>query len=76
MSLDDWNGIIFEIIPENLLEFVSYEEHDFEYLDENNFKYLYNLYQNVDEKIDYLMSAIYDIGVSHSYSVIEGYSSF
>ncbi len=71
--LDDWNGIISEIIPENLLEFVSYKEHDFEYLDEDNFRYLYQLYQNIDEKIDYLMSAIYDIGASHSYSVIEGY---
>lgn len=71
--LDDWNGIISEIIPENLLEFVSYEEHGFEYLDEDNFRYLYQLYQNIDEKIDYVMSAIYDIGASHSYSIIEGY---
>ncbi|MBO4997327.1 MAG: hypothetical protein J6D02_04945 [Lachnospira sp.] len=71
--LDDWNGIISEIIPENLLEFMSYEEHDFEYLDEDTFRYLYKLYQNIDGKIDYLMSAIYYIGASHSYSVIQGY---
>lgn len=25
--LDDWSGLIAEIIPENLLEFKSYEEH-------------------------------------------------
>lgn len=76
--LDDWNGIISEIIPENLLEFVSYQEHDFEYLNEDDFNYLYSLYQNIDEEIDYIMSAIYDIGASHSYSVIQGYgqSSF
>lgn len=71
--LDDWNGILSEIIPENLLEFKSYEAHEFEYLDEETFKYLYRLYQNLDEKIDYVMSAIYDIGASHSYSIIEGY---
>lgn len=71
--LDDWNGIVSEIIPENLLEFKTYEEHDFEYLDEEDFRYLYHLYQNIDEKIDDLMSAIYDIGAAHSCNVIEGY---
>lgn len=71
--LDDWSGIIAEIIPDNLLEFRTYEEHDFEYLDEKTFKYLYNLYQNNDEKIDVLITSIYNIGTSHAYSVIEGY---
>lgn len=71
--LDDWNGIISEMIPENLLEFRSYEEHDFEYLDEDTFQYLYQLYQNIDEQIDDVMSAVYDIGASHPYSVIVGY---
>lgn len=71
--LDDWNGIVSEIIPENLLEFKTYEEHDFEYLNEEDFRYLYQLYQNIDEKIDDLMSMVYAIGASHSYSVIEGY---
>ncbi|WP_315121153.1 hypothetical protein [uncultured Clostridium sp.] len=71
--LDDWNGIIAEIIPENLLEFKTYEEHDFEYLDEEKFKYLYNLYKNIDEKIDFVMRAIYNIGISHAYSIIVEY---
>lgn len=70
--LDDWSGIVSEIIPENLLEFKTYEEHDFEYLDENNFKYLYRLYQNIDEKIDFVMTAIYNIGCAHAYSGIVG----
>lgn len=71
--LDDWNAIVLEITPDNLLEFSAYEEHDFEYLDEKNFEYLYKLYQNVNEKIDVVMTAIYNIGTSHVYSVIEGY---
>lgn len=71
--LDDWNGIVAEIIPDNLLEFRTYEEHDFEYLDEKHFEYLYNLYQNIDEKIDFVITAIYNIGTSHAYSIIEGY---
>lgn len=70
--LDDWNDIVAEIMPENLLEFRTYEEHEFEVLDEENFKYLYNLYQNIDEKIDVIITLIYNVGISHAYSVIEG----
>lgn len=68
--VDDWSGMVAEIIPENLLEFKTYAEHDFEYLDEKNFKYLYNLYKNIDEKIDFMITAIYNIGTSHSYTII------
>lgn len=49
--LDDWSGMIAEIIPENLLEFQTYAEHDFEHLDEKFFEYLYKLYQNIDKKL-------------------------
>ncbi len=69
--LDDWSGMIAEIIPDNLLEFRAYEEHDFEYLDERSFEYLYNLYRKTDENIDVLITAIYNIGTSHAYSIIE-----
>ncbi|MFJ5562452.1 hypothetical protein [Lysinibacillus xylanilyticus] len=71
--LDDWSDMVAELIPENLLEFKLYEEHEFEYLDERNFKYLYQLYQNTDEKIDFVMTSIYDIGTSHAYSRIVEY---
>ncbi|NLL81465.1 MAG: hypothetical protein GX231_04050 [Tissierellia bacterium] len=71
--LDEWSSIVVEIIPDHLLEFKTYEEHDFEYLDRNNFKYLYNLYQGIDEKIDSIMTSIYNIGTSHAYSVIVEY---
>jgi len=71
--LDDWSGMVAEIIPENLLEFKFYEEHEFEYLDEKNFNYLYQLYQSIDEKIDFVMTSIYDIGTSHAYSRIVEY---
>ena len=69
--LDDWSGMIAEIIPDNLLEFRAYEEHNFEYLDERSFEYLYHLYQKIDENIDVLMTAIYNTGTSHAYSRIE-----
>lgn len=71
--LDDWTGLLSEIIPENLLEFKRYEEHDYSYVDKKSYEYLYNLYQNIDEKIDFVMTAIFDIGTSHAYSEIDGY---
>ena len=33
---------------------------------------LYNLYQNIDKSIDILTRAIYELGISHAYTVIEG----
>lgn len=72
-DLEVWNDQIAEIIPENLLEFKTYEEHDFEYLKESQFKYLYDLYQNIDPKIDYIIRQIFYLGSSHSYSVIVDY---
>lgn len=71
--LDDWSGVVAEILPENLLEFKTYEEHDYEYLDEENFKYLNKLYKNIDAKIDFIMTAIYNIGTSHAYTIIVDY---
>ncbi|BAU29063.1 hypothetical protein DFP93_10387 [Aneurinibacillus soli] len=71
--LDDWNDVAVELIPENLLEFKAYEEEEFERLSKDEFVYLYNLYQNIDESIDTLLRAIYDLGISHVYTVIEGY---
>ncbi len=55
------------------MEFKKYEEHDYSYLDKKSYEYLYNLYQNIDEKIDFVMTAIFDIGTSHAYSEIVGY---
>lgn len=72
-NLEVWNDQVVEIIPENLLEFKIYEEHDFEYLSEHEFIYLYNLYQDIDKRIEDLIRQIYYLGSSHSYSVIIDY---
>jgi hypothetical protein len=71
--LDDWNDIVVEIIPENLTELKTYEEEEFERLSKDEFIYLYNLYQNIDGSVDALLRGIYDLGISHAYTVIEGY---
>ncbi|MFK4304732.1 MULTISPECIES: hypothetical protein [unclassified Paenibacillus] len=71
--LDDWNDIVVELIPENLTEFKTYEEEEFERLSKDEFIYLYSLYQNIDGSVDALLREIYDLGISHTYTVIEGY---
>lgn len=71
--LDDWNDIVVELIPENLKEFKTYEEEEFEKLSKDEFIYLYSLYQNIDGSVDALLRGIYDLGISHAYTVIEGY---
>lgn len=71
--LDDWNDIVVELIPENLLEFKTYEEEEFERLSKDEFVFLYKIYQNVDESIEILLRGIYELGISHAYTVIEGY---
>lgn len=72
-NIEDCNTIANELIPENLLEFKTYEEHDFELLSKDEFQYLYNLYQKIDESIDILLYAIHELGASHAYSEISGY---
>lgn len=71
--LDDWNETIVELIPENLMEFKTYEEEEFERLSKDEYLYLYKLYQNIDSSIDIVLRDIYELGISHAYSVIEGY---
>ncbi|MFI3201937.1 MAG: hypothetical protein R3Y54_10530 [Eubacteriales bacterium] len=71
--LDDWSYKLNEIVPDNLLEFETYDKHEFEYLTKEDFIYLYELYQNIDEKINYYIEAIHRIGTSHIYSRIIGY---
>ncbi|WP_339284244.1 hypothetical protein [Paenibacillus sp. FSL R5-0486] len=71
--LDDWIDVIVELIPENLMEFSLYDENEFERLSEDEFVYLSKLYLNIDNTIVIILRKIYELGISHAYSVIEGY---
>lgn len=71
--LDNWNEIIVELIPENLMEFNTYEEQEFERLSPEEFVSLSQLYQSTEESIGILLRDIYELGISHAYSIIEGY---
>lgn len=71
--LDDWNEIIVEVIPENLLEFETYEEQKFAHLSKEEYLYLRKLYKSCDLSIHILIREIFELGISHAYSVIEGH---
>ena len=72
-NLEDCNTITNELIPEHLLEFKTYEEHEFERLSKEEFQYLYKLYQNIDESINSLFYGIHELGASHAYGTVSGY---
>ncbi|MEB2282578.1 hypothetical protein LAV73_21865 [Lysinibacillus xylanilyticus] len=72
-NFEDCNLATAELIPENLLEFNEYDKDDIDRLTENEFFYLYNLYQKIDESINTVLTDIHWLGSSHAYSSITGY---
>ncbi|MEQ7052830.1 hypothetical protein ABN764_19495 [Paenibacillaceae sp. P-4] len=72
-NLEECNTIANELIPENLLEFKTYEKHEFERLSKEEFLHLYKLYQDIDESINSLLYSIHELGASHAYGTVSGY---
>lgn len=67
--LDDWSGLIAEILPKCILEFNDYND-NYEYIDEEKYHYLHALYQNIDARLEKIIDYIFHLGESHAYSVI------
>ena len=74
-DLDRWEELASEIIPDCLTEFKDYDRHEFEFMPKDTFEFLYNLYTNTKnyEIINKLINKVYNLGISHSHSVIIGY---
>ncbi|MEY9095216.1 hypothetical protein [Paenibacillus sp. RC84] len=72
-NLEESHTIANELIPENLLEFKTYEKHEFERLGKEEFLHLYKLYQDIDESINSLLYGIHELGASHAYGTVSGY---
>lgn len=74
--VDEWMYLISEMLPEHLLEFDTYEAHDFEYIKESEFEYLYNLYSgnNFNDTLGSIISIIYKIGTCDVYERFENIS--
>lgn len=69
---DDWMDETIEIIPQYLFKFNNYKSSDFEFLTEDKYNTLKNLYGNINEDVNMLLKMVYDLANSHAYSSIKG----
>ena len=70
---DDWHYTVAEILPESVLEFDTFKEENFEYISEEQFKALYNLYKGSNTITKDIVKYIFDIGISELYGRLENY---
>ena len=69
---DDWLEKIIEIIPEYLFEFDSYMLSDFDYLSEEKYNELKELYDGTNENVNAILYMLYDLARNSAYSSIKG----
>ena len=69
---DEWMDETIEIIPQYLFEFDNYKSSDFDFLTEDKYNALKNLYGNINEDVNMLLKMVYDLANSHAYSSIKG----
>lgn len=69
---DEWMEEIIEIIPEYLFEFDSYILSDFDYLTEEKYNELKQLYDGTNGNVNTILNMLYDLANSHAYSSIQG----
>lgn len=70
---DGWLGKMVEIIPENMLEFDSYAESDFEYLSEEEYVVLKSLYAGMPEGLNTLIDCVFESVNVYAYGSIPGF---
>ena len=69
---DGWLGKMVEIIPENMLEFNSYAESDFECLSEEEYVALKSLYAGMPEGLNTLIDCVFESVNVYAYGSILG----
>ena len=67
--IDTWQDISSELLPETIMEFSKYNN-DYEYIREDEFYKLYDLYRNANEEIKKIINLIFYIGTSELYGAI------
>ncbi|MCI8630515.1 MAG: hypothetical protein HFE57_13675 [Firmicutes bacterium] len=72
---DEWMDEVMEYIPEYLFEFDNYEDSNFEYLKEEKYNELKNLYENIssDSDVNTILKMVWSLANSHAYASINGY---
>lgn len=70
---DEWMDEVIEYIPEYLFEFDNYETSDFEYLKEEKYNELKNLYKDISSDVNTILKMVWNLANSHAYTSISGY---
>ena len=65
---DDWLEEVIEIIPEFLFEFDSYKASGFDYLSEEKYSELKELYNGTNEDVNRILYMLYDLVRNSAYS--------
>lgn len=70
---DEWMDEVIEYIPEYLFEFDNYETSDFEYLKEEKYNELKNLYEDISSDVNTILKMVWNLANSHAYTSISWY---
>ena len=69
---DEWASKVLEVVPEYLFEFPSFEESDFDHLDEESYNTMRSLLSDYDAGTDTLLEGIVDMEEAYAYTEIGG----
>jgi len=69
---DEWYYRFMEILPEYLYEFDNFKDADFEFLNEEDYKFYSVLLKDIDKNMEKLMTIPAKISMVYSYTVIPG----
>jgi hypothetical protein len=72
-SFDDWHYLIAEVLPDSILENNIYNNLNFDFIDEEEFYKMANLYNKSNEIILKIIKYIFNIGISEFYGRLVNY---
>lgn len=70
---DDWHYATVEFLPESILEFNTYKEENFEYINEEQFNILHKIYNDSNDTVKNIIKMIFEIGISEFYGRLQNY---
>lgn len=69
---DEWASEVLEVLPECLFEFPTFEQSDFDHLDEASYDTMVSLLKDHDDGTDSLLEGIRDMEEAYAYTEIDG----
>lgn len=69
---DEWASEVLEVLPEYLFEFPTFEQSDFDHLDETTYNTMKSLLKDHDAGTDALLEGIRDMEEAYAYTEVDG----